>query len=87
MSNKASVLEALKAVVGADAVLSTESQMQPHAVDWRRYYHGRPLAVVKPASTQEVAAVMGLCRMPANSWQSSPISYAHVWLTGGLADY
>lgn len=61
MSNKAGVLEALKEVVGADAVLSAESEMQPHAVDWRRYYHGKPLAVVKPASTKEVAAVMGLC--------------------------
>lgn len=55
------LIERLRAVVG-DAGLITEAQdAAPYATDWRKRYFGRPLAVVKPASTQEVAAVMQLC--------------------------
>ena len=35
--------------------------MAPYATDWRKRYFGKPLAVVKPASTAEVAAVVKLC--------------------------
>jgi len=55
------IIERLRAVVG-DAGLITESQdVAPYATDWRKRYFGQPLAVVKPASTQEVAAVIQLC--------------------------
>ena len=61
MSIQNQELQALQGMVGAQAVLTAEEDIRPHAVDWRRYYNGRPLAVVKPASTAEVAAVMRWC--------------------------
>ena len=61
MSIQNQELQALQDMVGAQAVLTAEEDIRPHAVDWRRYYNGRPLAVVKPASTAEVAAVMRWC--------------------------
>jgi FAD/FMN-containing dehydrogenase len=48
-------------VVGAQAVLTAPEDINPYAVDWRKRYHGKPVAVVKPASTDEVAAVVSLC--------------------------
>jgi D-lactate dehydrogenase (cytochrome) len=55
------IIERLRALVG-DAALVTDAQdMTPYATDWRKRYFGLPLAVVRPASTQEVAAVMRLC--------------------------
>jgi len=48
-------------IVGEQAVLTGPEDVAPYAVDWRKYYHGRPVAVVKPASTSEVAAVVSLC--------------------------
>jgi len=35
--------------------------MSPYLTDYRGNYHGRSLAVVKPANTEEVAAVVKLC--------------------------
>ena len=55
------VLERIAAVVGASGLVTAESDMAPYAVDWRKRYFGRPLAVVRPASTQEVAEVVKIC--------------------------
>ena len=54
------LLAALRAAVGADHVL-TEGDLSAWEIDWRRRYHGRALAVVRPADTAEVAAVVRLC--------------------------
>jgi FAD/FMN-containing dehydrogenase len=35
--------------------------MAPHLNDWRSRYHGNALAVVKPNSTEQVAAIVKLC--------------------------
>ncbi|MBL8675257.1 MAG: FAD-binding oxidoreductase [Rhodospirillales bacterium] len=35
--------------------------MEPHVVEWRDNYHGRAAAVVKPATVEEVSAVMRIC--------------------------
>lgn len=51
-------LDGFARVVGAAACLSREEDLAPYAVDWRGAYQGTPVAVVKPASTAEVAAVM-----------------------------
>lgn len=59
-SNKEFIRQ-LSDVVGAQAVLTAPEDITPYAVDWRKRYHGKPVAVVKPASTDEVAAVVGLC--------------------------
>ena len=54
------LLEKLGHVVGAANVLS-EGDLSAWEVDWRKRYRGRALAVVRPASTDEVAAVVRLC--------------------------
>ncbi|CAG1017306.1 partial D-lactate dehydrogenase (cytochrome), partial [Burkholderiaceae bacterium] len=54
------LLSALRAAVGAGNVL-TEGDLSAWEVDWRKRYRGRALAVVRPASTAEVASVVRLC--------------------------
>lgn len=39
----------------------TDEAAQPYLEDWRKRYRGQALAVVRPGSTQEVAAVIKLC--------------------------
>jgi len=56
-----SVLDDLRAIVGAAQVL-VDDDAAPYEVDWRRRFHGRSLAVVRPGSTAEVAAVVKACR-------------------------
>ena len=53
-------LQALRACLG-DANVLVDGDLDAYAVDWRRRYRGRPLAVARPASTAEVAAVVRLC--------------------------
>jgi FAD/FMN-containing dehydrogenase len=54
------LLSALRAAVGEAQVL-TEGDLSAWELDWRKRYRGRALAVVRPASTAEVAAVVQLC--------------------------
>ncbi|MFZ3129326.1 MAG: FAD-binding oxidoreductase [Rhodoferax sp.] len=54
------VLEPLRQLVGPAHVL-TEGDLSAWELDWRRRVHGRALAVVRPASTLEVAAVVKAC--------------------------
>jgi FAD/FMN-containing dehydrogenase len=55
------LLPGLAAIVGAPHVLTAPADVEPYATDWRKRYFGRPLAVVRPAATAEVAAVVKLC--------------------------
>jgi FAD/FMN-containing dehydrogenase len=54
------MLEKLIEIVGASHVLTGE-QAQPYLVDWRGRYKGAARAVVRPGSTEEVAAVVKCC--------------------------
>jgi D-lactate dehydrogenase (cytochrome) len=54
-------IEGLAAIVGAAHVITDPDAVAPFSVDWRRRWSGRPLAVVKPGSTAETAAVVALC--------------------------
>ena len=54
------VVGALRLAVGAGQVL-TDGDLSAYEVDWRKRYHGRALAVVRPGSTAEVAAVVRAC--------------------------
>ncbi|HSV46580.1 MAG TPA: FAD-binding oxidoreductase [Ramlibacter sp.] len=54
------LLAGLAACVGAGHVLTQPVDTAAFNEDWRRKYLGRALAVVSPASTAEVAAVMAL---------------------------
>ena len=55
------LLDDLRTAVGAAHVL-TEGDLSAWEVDWRRRFHGKALAVVRPGSTAEVAAVVVACR-------------------------
>ncbi len=54
------LLQALAAAVGKANVL-TGDDAAPYLTDWRKRYIGRALAVVRPASTAEVAAIVRAC--------------------------
>ncbi|MFE8644450.1 FAD-binding oxidoreductase [Sphingomonas sp. NCPPB 2930] len=53
-------LEALRQIVG-DAHVLTEGDLSAWEQDWRKRVHGKALAVVRPGSTAEVAAVVKAC--------------------------
>jgi FAD/FMN-containing dehydrogenase len=59
------LIDDLGAIVGAAHVLSTDATDREALAawerDWRRRYHGRSRAIVQPASTAEVAAVVRCC--------------------------
>lgn len=55
------LLSALRAIVGEAAVIVECDLAAPYFVDWRGRYSGAALAVVKPASTDEVSRVVALC--------------------------
>jgi len=54
-------LEALRALLPVDAVLSDEEQLRPYECDGLSAYRQVPLAVVLPADVDQVRAVMRLC--------------------------
>lgn len=51
-------IELLCKAVGSDHVLTAENDQAGYLVDWTNRFHGKALAVVRPATTEEVAAVM-----------------------------
>ncbi|MBC7715725.1 MAG: FAD-binding oxidoreductase [Pseudorhodobacter sp.] len=51
---------ALRAAIGSSYVL-TEGDLSNYELDWRKRYRGKALAVVRPGSTAEVAAVVKIC--------------------------
>ena len=55
-----SLLAELRGALGAAHVL-TEGDLSAWELDWRRRWRGRALAVVRPGSTAEVAAVVRAC--------------------------
>jgi FAD/FMN-containing dehydrogenase len=55
------MIDALRAALGAAHVL-TDGDLSAWEVDWRKRWRGRALAVVRPGSTAEVAAVLRLAR-------------------------
>jgi FAD/FMN-containing dehydrogenase len=56
----AGLLAALRSVVGEAHVLTDPADVAAYDTDWRGAYAGRPLAVVRPAGTAEVSAVLRL---------------------------
>ncbi|MGA9866933.1 MAG: FAD-binding oxidoreductase [Acetobacteraceae bacterium] len=55
------LIERLRAIVGARGLLTDPADTAEYVTDWRRLYRGRTPAVVRPASTEETAAVLALC--------------------------
>ncbi|HEV8025708.1 MAG TPA: FAD-binding protein, partial [Candidatus Nanopelagicales bacterium] len=56
-----SLVAALRAIVGESQVLDTPELMEPYCIDWSRRWSGPALAVVRPGSVEEVAAVVRAC--------------------------
>mgnify|MGYP003842037041 CR=1 FL=1 len=57
----ASVVDRIRSALGPQAVLTDAADLEPYVVDWRGVYRGDAAAVVRPANTAEVAAVMKIC--------------------------
>jgi FAD/FMN-containing dehydrogenase len=55
------LVESLRTTVGAAYVLTGADDTAPYLTDWRGRYTGTALAVVRPATTTEVAEVVRLC--------------------------
>jgi FAD/FMN-containing dehydrogenase len=55
------LLDRIRAIVGPKGVIEDASEMRRYTVEWRDIYVGRVPLVVRPASTEEVSAVMRLC--------------------------
>src|SRR6266581_6982370 len=55
------LVERLREIVGSTGLITAPHEVAPYANDWRKRYAGKPAAVVKPASTAEVAEVVRAC--------------------------
>ena len=51
----------LRARLGESGVLTDPADTAPYCEDWRRLYHGRTPAVLRPATVEEVTAAVRLC--------------------------
>ncbi len=60
MSTHNPLIDSLRQIVGASNVL-TDGDLTPWVQDWRKRETGKALAVVRPGSTPEVAAVVKAC--------------------------
>jgi D-lactate dehydrogenase (cytochrome) len=56
-----SFISRLAAIVGRSALITERPALDPYETEWRGRYHGRARLVVRPGSTEEVAAVVRLC--------------------------
>jgi FAD/FMN-containing dehydrogenase len=56
-----SVIERIAAVVGTQGLLTDPEDVEPFAADWRGIYRGATPAVIRPASVEELAAVIRIC--------------------------
>lgn len=56
------LLAALSALLGPRGFTTDAGDMAPWLTDWRGKYHGAAAAMLSPATVQEVAAIVALCR-------------------------
>ena len=57
----ATLIDALRAIVGERGVVTDAGDLENYNVDWRHVFRGQARCAVLPRSTQEVAAVVRLC--------------------------
>ena len=55
------LLGRIESVVGAAGIITDATDIAPYLQDWRGNYLGRSALVVRPADTEQVAAVVRLC--------------------------
>ncbi|CUR57913.1 FAD linked oxidase domain protein [metagenome] len=61
------LLDQLREAVGDAHVLTSDDEVAAYVVDWTGVHAGRALAVVRPGSTAEVAAVVAACHATGTS--------------------
>jgi FAD/FMN-containing dehydrogenase len=54
-------VDKLRSIVGERGLILDDQGKHPYLTDWRENYLGSALAIVRPATTEEVAAVVKLC--------------------------
>ncbi|WP_313084638.1 FAD-binding oxidoreductase [Pseudomonas sp.] len=59
--NAHTLRHALEAIVGPDGIVCDSERMGSYLSDWRNAYCGKAALVVRPATTEQVAAVVRLC--------------------------
>jgi len=57
----ADTIARLKQAVGAKGFSEDPNEIAPHLEEWRSKYRGRSSLLLKPASTDEVAAILSIC--------------------------
>ncbi|AIB12285.1 2-hydroxyacid dehydrogenase [Azospirillum argentinense] len=57
----AAALDRIRTIVGPNGLLTAPEDMAPYLSEWRGRFKGNSPAVVRPASTEEVAAVVKIC--------------------------
>ena len=57
---RAQLIDDIRARFGPKAVVTDAADVEPWLTDWRGRYHGRADAILAPASTEEVAALVAL---------------------------
>lgn len=55
------LIQNLRSIVGERNVFTEPAELEPFVVDWRGIYRGTSPAVVRPASTEQVSAVVRAC--------------------------
>jgi len=55
------VVARLKAIVGPAGTVEDPEDIAPYCVAWRDGWHGRVPVVLRPASTEEVSAIVAIC--------------------------
>ena len=58
--NPSQLIAAVQEKVGPRGVITDPAEVEPWLTDWRGRFHGRAAAILAPASTDEVAAMVGL---------------------------
>ena len=48
-------------IIGQEHVITNSSDLEPYLIDWRKRYRGQAIAALRPASTEEVSALVKLC--------------------------
>ncbi len=55
------IVARLKAAAGEKGFSEDPKEIAPHLEEWRSKYQGRSTLLLKPASTKDVAAILGIC--------------------------
>ncbi len=85
MTAHSKALELIRKLVGPKGWIGTALEMRPYLHEERGLYEGAAAAVIKPASTDEVAAVMKLCHQSGLS--VVPLGGNTGLVGGGVPDF